>query len=207
MKFSDIFIFSIVSKRFYQMTRLHKFFLEESEFLNIVSFDEEHFDFLQTELQTFGKNIREKFKEKIIKNLFVFNLLDVLLKKIVYGLLPFKIYCPCFFSRRGSKTARKCDICNNFFIDDNDLGARIVRAFIVTKKRIEKLPIFNLMDQIKRNSILLNLYYVVGGYKKNDLMRTGNFGEISGWNICCLFANLPKGIFSSSQANYRIDYW
>ena len=63
------------------------------------------------------------------------------------------------------------------------------------------------MDQIKRNSILLNLYYVVGGYKKNNLMRTGNFGEISGWNICCLFANLPKGIFSSSQANYRIDYW
>ena len=36
------------------------------------------------------------------------------------------------------------------------------------------------MDQIKRNSILLNLYYVVGGYKKNNLMRTGNFGEISG---------------------------
>ena len=67
MKFSDIFIFSIVSKRFYQMTRLHKFFLEESEFLNIVSFDEEHFDFLQTELQTFGKNIREKFKEKLSK--------------------------------------------------------------------------------------------------------------------------------------------
>ena len=85
------------------MTRLHNFFSEESEFLNIVSFDEEHFDFLQTELQTFGKNIREKFKEKVIKNLFVFNLLEVLLKKIVYGLLPFKIYCLVFLAGEVAK--------------------------------------------------------------------------------------------------------
>ena len=34
------------------------------------------------------------------------------------------------------------------------------------------------MDQVKSNSVVLNLYYKVGDYDKNDLMRTENFGEI-----------------------------
>lgn len=38
----------------------------------IVGFDEDYFDFLQDELQTLGNNIREKFKEKIVKNSLVF---------------------------------------------------------------------------------------------------------------------------------------
>ena len=31
------------------------------------------------------------------------------------------------------------------------------------------------MDQVKSNSVVLNLYSKVGDYDKNDLMRTGNF--------------------------------
>lgn len=40
--------------------------------IHIVSFDGDYFDFLQGELQTLGNNIREKFKEKIVKNSLVF---------------------------------------------------------------------------------------------------------------------------------------
>ena len=34
------------------------------------------------------------------------------------------------------------------------------------------------MDQVKSNSVVLNLYYKVGDYDENDLMRTENVGEI-----------------------------
>ena len=66
----------------------------------IVSFDGDYFEFLKDELKSLGKNIREKFKEKIVKNYFVFRLVDVLLKKIVYGLLPFSIFLHLFFLSR-----------------------------------------------------------------------------------------------------------
>ena len=124
------------------------------------------------------KNIRKKFKEKIIKNYFVFGLVDVLLKKIVYGLLSFNIYCHLFFCRRGNKKANKCDVSTRFFVDDNDLGGRIDREFIVTYKSICHLPISTLMDQVKTNYVILNLYYVVGNYKENHFLKTENFGEI-----------------------------
>ena len=151
-----------MSKGFYQITRSHKKFVNAIRISkHIVSFE-----FLQDELKSLGNNIRKKFKEKIVKNYFVFGLVDVLLKKNVYGLLPFNSYCHLFFCQRDSKTAGKCDICTRFFIDDNDLGARIDRKFIVTKKSIEQLPIFNLMDQVKTKSVVLNLYYVVDDYEK-----------------------------------------
>lgn len=38
----------------------------------IVGFDEDYFDFLQDELQILGKNSCENFKEKDVKNSFVF---------------------------------------------------------------------------------------------------------------------------------------
>ena len=34
------------------------------------------------------------------------------------------------------------------------------------------------MDQVKTNYIILNLYYVIGDYKENHLLKTGNFVEI-----------------------------
>ena len=38
--------------------------------------------------------------------------------------------------------------------------------------------IATLMDQVKTNYIILNLYYVIGDYKENHLLKTGNFVEI-----------------------------
>ena len=34
------------------------------------------------------------------------------------------------------------------------------------------------MDQVKTRSVALNLYYSVGDYARNDIMRIENFGEI-----------------------------
>ena len=145
---------------------------------HIVSFDGDYFEFLEDELKSLGKSIREKFKEKVVKNYFVFGLVDVLLKKVLYGLLPFTIYCHLFFCRRGNKTAGKRDGCTKFSVDDNDLGARINREFIVTYKSICHLPASTLVDQIKINYVTLNLYYVVGDYKENHFLKTENFREI-----------------------------
>ena len=49
----------------------------------MVGFDEDYFDFLQDELWTLNKDFREKFGKIIVKNSFVFNLLDVSLKKFL----------------------------------------------------------------------------------------------------------------------------
>lgn len=58
---------------------------------DIVTFDGGYFEFLQDEPISLGKNICEKFKEKVVKNYLVFGLVGVLLKKIVYGLLSVNI--------------------------------------------------------------------------------------------------------------------
>ena len=125
-----------------------------------------------------GKNICEKSKEKIVKNYFVFGLVDVLLKKIVYGLLPFNICHLFFFCQTGNNRAGKCDVCTRFFVDDNNLGARIDREFIITYRSISHLPISTLIDQVKTNYLILNIYYVVGDYKENHFLKTENIGEI-----------------------------
>ena len=40
------------------------------------------------------------------------------------------------------------------------------------------MPIATLMDQVKPNHVILNIYYVVGDYKENNLLKTENFWEI-----------------------------
>ena len=84
---------------------------------HIVSLDGHYFEFLQDDLKSLGKNICENFKEKIAKNFFVYGLVDVLLKKIVYGFSSVNIYVHL--------AATKCDVCTSFYVDDNILGARI----------------------------------------------------------------------------------
>ena len=97
LKFSEVLIFPLCQKD-YQVTILQKKFVNAMRISeHIVSFDEDFFQFLQDELKSLGKNIGEKFNEKIVINCFVFGLVDILLKKIVYGLLPFSIYCHLFF--------------------------------------------------------------------------------------------------------------
>ena len=71
----------------YQVTILHKKFVNAIRISeHIVSFDEDFFQFLQDELKSLGKNIGEKFKQKTVINCLVFGLVDILLKKIAYGL-------------------------------------------------------------------------------------------------------------------------
>ena len=108
----------------------------------------------------------------------MFGLVDVMLENIAYGLLPFKIFCHCFYCRRGSKIAGKCDVCTRFFIDDNDLGAKIDGESLFTKKGIYQLPICSLFYQVKTRSFMLNLFYLVGDHASNDIVKTENFGEI-----------------------------
>lgn len=108
----------------------------------------------------------------------MFGVVDVLIEKIVYGKLPFKIFCHCFYCQRGSKKTGKCDDCTRLFIEDNDLASKIDLEFILVKNSIDHLSICNLMEQVRTKTVVLNLHYMVGEYPQLDIMRTENFGEI-----------------------------
>ena len=142
----------------------------------ILNFDTDYFDFLQSELRFLGKEIRKKFEERIVRNIFVFSLIDNHVEKTVYDLLPFWIFCHCFFCVRGSKTAGKCDVCSRFFVDDSYISSKIDQEFLLSKNSIQHLPICELMKQVNARSVVLNLYYLVGEYAGNSKM-TENFGE------------------------------
>ena len=70
---------------------------------HIVSFDEDYFQFLQDELKSLGKNIGEKFKEKIVINCFVFGLVDILLKKLCMGCYHSIFIAIYFFDKEVAK--------------------------------------------------------------------------------------------------------
>ena len=101
LKLADLFNFSIVSKGFTTYQDYKKDFLTQWKFQNIFSFDDGYFDLLCSEMLTLGKKIHEKFKDIIVKNFYVFGVVDLILKKMVSDLLPFSIYCLAFFCERG----------------------------------------------------------------------------------------------------------
>lgn len=163
---------------------------------HIFSFDDGCFDLLYSEMLTLGKKIHEKFKDIIVKNFYVFGVVDLILKKMVSDLLPFSIYCLAFFCQRGQTTAGKYDKCTRFFVDDNNFGSKIDKAFTFTFDRIRNTEISYLMNQVKTKSVslylyyvvgifqrvtqeqkILEMYYVVGNFSKGDA-RTENLGEL-----------------------------
>ena len=98
MKLCDLFNLPMVSKRFYDILRVNKKFTSTMTFSKrILNFDTDYFDFLKSELRYLGREIRKKFEERIVRDTFVFSLIDIHLEKIVYDLLAFRIFCHCFF--------------------------------------------------------------------------------------------------------------
>ena len=87
-------------------------------------------------LRYLSKNIRRTFGEKIVNNFFVFLLVDVHIEKMIFEMLPFKVYCHAFYSRRSSRLFGKCFICSRFFVDDQDIAERFDCEFAITKKEI-----------------------------------------------------------------------
>ena len=63
--------------------------------LQKTTFDEE--EFMENNLQLLKKTIETKFKEKIIKNSFIFNVIDLKVQKIIYQLPPLRIFSHTFF--------------------------------------------------------------------------------------------------------------
>ena len=57
------------------------------------------------------------------------------------------------------------------------------------------------MDQVKTNYIILNLYYVIGDYKENHLLKTGNFVEIffevanNSFGLCVVYLQIDFRVF------------
>ena len=142
------------------------------------------------------ERLEKSFEERIVRHTFVFSLIDLRLEKIVYDLLPFKIFCHCFFCLRGSKNVGKCDACSRFFVDDSNIASKIDQRFLLTKNSLQHLPICELMEQVNVRSVVLNFYFLVGEYAGNGKW-TENFGEI-------LFeiANNPFGVYISYLQMY-----
>ena len=129
-------------------------------------------------------------------------MVDILLEKIVSEMLPFKIIYHCFFCRRGSKTAGKCNIYNRIFVDGKDIAKKFDWNVVLTKNSIDNLLICNLMEQLKTKAIVLNLYYMVGEYIRNDIIITENFGE-----IFFEVANNPFGVYIfNNEINLRVFF-
>ena len=63
--------------------------------LQRTTFDEE--EFMENNLKLLKKTIETKLKEKIIKNSFIFNVIDLKVQKIIYQLPPFRIFSHPFF--------------------------------------------------------------------------------------------------------------
>ena len=90
LKFADLFNSSIVSKRFYSVSSCNKKFVTTLTLSKrIIDFDPWYSEFLQDQLKWLGKEIHKKFQEKIVKNTFVFGLIDVQLEKMVYRMVPY----------------------------------------------------------------------------------------------------------------------
>ena len=189
MKLCDVINLSMVSKRFYHISRVNKKFTSAMTFSKcILNFDTGYFDFLKSEFRFLGREIRKRFEKRIVRHTFVFSLIDVHLEKIVYDLLPFKIFCHCLFCVRGSRNVGKCDVYSRFFVGDSDIASKIDRRFFLTKNSLQHLPTCVLMEQVNGRSVL-NLYYLVGEYAGNG-NRTENFGKIFFEN-----ANSPFGVY------------
>ena len=121
---------------------------------------------MENNLKLLTKKTEMKFNEKIIKNSFTFNVIDLKVQKITYHLLPFRIFCHHFFCQRGSFTASKYLVCTRIFVDNHDVSIMFEEYFVLRRKKIEHLSILKLMDMVKVKSVLLNSYYMVGDFGK-----------------------------------------
>ena len=100
IKLCDLFNLSLVSKRLYDISRVNKKFKSAVTFSKrILNFDTDYFDFLKSELGCLGREVRKMFERRIVRNTFIFSLIFIHFEKIVYDLLPFRIFCHCFFLR------------------------------------------------------------------------------------------------------------
>ena len=168
------------------------------------SFDPDYFDFLSEEILNLSKEIHEDFKSTIVKNKYVFSLLDQMLKKIIFDLQPFTVLCHVFYCLRGSKMIGRCQICTPFFIDEEDIGRNIDQNFTLDFHRLKNTLVENLMTQVKMRIgiVALNLYYIVGGV---NVWRTENFGEAFvevANNSFGIYFNELKPITQQLEENY-----
>ena len=85
------------------------------------------------------------FKPIISKKNYVFNIVNLKLKKLTYELPPFKTFSHVFFCHRGSKTAGKCRYCTIFFVDSPDIGSKIDHYFKIQNSDLDFLTIKNFM--------------------------------------------------------------
>ena len=66
----------------------------------LVNFDEDYFEVIENNLKLMKKKKKKnqtKLKNKIIKNSFILNIIDLKVQKSIYQLLPFRIFCHLFF--------------------------------------------------------------------------------------------------------------
>ena len=121
---------------------------------------------MSDQLKQLDKETHKKFREKIVNNDFVFSLIDVLRKNMVYQMPSYEIFCHCFYCRRGSKSQGTCYIFSRFFVDDNNISKKIDCEFIITKSSLAHLPIYNVMDQVNTKLFWTVIIWLVITLKK-----------------------------------------
>ena len=116
------------------------------------------------------------------------------MKKISYELTPFRVFCPCFFCTRGSRSFDGCSICSRTFVNNNYVAKKKTdSAFIITRNSIRNLDLFLLMKYLNTQCAVLNIYYMIGNY----VHRTENFNE-----VFCEIANDSFDVYVLFLQNY-----
>ena len=108
----------------------------------------------------------------------VFNMIKLRIKKLVYDLLPFKIFYRTLYCVHGSRNPRKCRFCTCFFVDDIDVSFYFDHKFRFKRSNFKDTQVEFLLDCIKRNTFLLSLYYVISDFSKDFYNVNENFGII-----------------------------
>ena len=78
LAFIDAINFSMTSKNFYQIVWENKKYKNAMCLSKLlVNFDEDYFESIENNLKLLTKKIQTKFKDKITKNSFIFNVIDL----------------------------------------------------------------------------------------------------------------------------------
>ena len=123
----------------------------------ILSFDTDYFDFLKRELQCLCREIRKNFEERIGRNTFVFSLIDIYLEIIVYDLLPFRIFCHCFFAWHTAGTLENVTFVVDFLLTIRILSRKKIKNFSLAGMDITYVILYGISEFPEILKSLVNL--------------------------------------------------
>lgn len=169
LKLIDMFCFSIVSKRFYQICNESKTYRKKMRISkHIIGYDSFYFYVFDGIIKFISKDVKESSEKVIVGKKFVFSVVDINMSKTAYERLPFKNFNHLFYRHRGSKSPAIDKYCTRFYLEEIDQSSYVDQTFVAKKTDLASTNVLNLMEQVSAGSFDLTLYYAVGDFLSHD---------------------------------------